>query len=84
MLLAAAIVAGAATAQESTAVKELIPTGKLRVGVVFAPAPTLQGFHDGSSKGRIQVRLCHAGGSDTDDQLTRRGPGTHRHRPELR
>jgi polar amino acid transport system substrate-binding protein len=25
-------------AQESTAVKELIPTGKLRVGVVFAPA----------------------------------------------
>jgi polar amino acid transport system substrate-binding protein len=40
MLLAAAIVAGAATAQGSTAVKELIPTGKLRVGVVFAPAPS--------------------------------------------
>jgi polar amino acid transport system substrate-binding protein len=40
MLLAAAIVAGGATAQESTAVKELVPTGKLRVGVVFAPAPS--------------------------------------------
>jgi polar amino acid transport system substrate-binding protein len=40
MLLAAAIVAGDATAQESTVVKELIPTGKLRVGVVFAPAPS--------------------------------------------
>jgi polar amino acid transport system substrate-binding protein len=38
MLLAAAIAAGGASAQESTAVKELIPTGKLRVGVVFAPA----------------------------------------------
>ena len=37
-LLVAAIAAGAASAQESTAVKELIPTGKLRVGVVFAPA----------------------------------------------
>jgi polar amino acid transport system substrate-binding protein len=40
MLLAAAIVAGDTTAQESTAVKELIPTGKLRVGVVFAPSPS--------------------------------------------
>jgi polar amino acid transport system substrate-binding protein len=40
MLLATAIVAGGATAQESTAVKELVPTGKLRVGVVFAPAPS--------------------------------------------
>lgn len=38
LLLAAAIAAGGAGAQESTAVKELIPTGKLRVGVVFAPA----------------------------------------------
>jgi hypothetical protein len=38
MLLAAAIAAGGADAQESTAVKELIPTGKLRAGVVFAPA----------------------------------------------
>src|SRR5215510_13550699 len=38
MLLTAAIAAGGASAQESTAVKELIPTGKLRVGVVFAPA----------------------------------------------
>src|SRR5262249_26977670 len=38
MLLVAAIAAGAAGAQEGTAVKELIPTGKLRVGVVFAPA----------------------------------------------
>ena len=37
MLLAAAITAGGAGAQESTAVKELIPTGKLRVGIVFAP-----------------------------------------------
>jgi polar amino acid transport system substrate-binding protein len=38
VLLAAAIVVGGATAQESAAVKELIPTGKLRVGVVGAPA----------------------------------------------
>jgi polar amino acid transport system substrate-binding protein len=38
MLLAGALVASGAEAQESTAVKELIPTGKLRVGVVFAPA----------------------------------------------
>src|ERR1700745_1179399 len=38
MLLVAAIAAGAAGAQEGTAVKELIPTGKLRVGIVFAPA----------------------------------------------
>ena len=38
MLLAAAIAACGASAQESTAVKELIPTGKLRVGIVFAPA----------------------------------------------
>jgi polar amino acid transport system substrate-binding protein len=38
MLLAAAIAAGGAGAQESTAAKELIPTGKLRVGIVFAPA----------------------------------------------
>jgi ABC-type amino acid transport substrate-binding protein len=38
MLLVAAIAAGGASAQESTAVKELIPRGKLRVGIVFAPA----------------------------------------------
>jgi polar amino acid transport system substrate-binding protein len=38
MLLAGALVASGAAAQESMAVKELIPTGKLRVGVVFAPA----------------------------------------------
>ena len=38
MLLVAAIAAGGASAQENTAVKELIPRGKLRVGVVFAPA----------------------------------------------
>jgi hypothetical protein len=37
-LLAAATAAGGASAQESTAVKELIPRGKLRVGIVFAPA----------------------------------------------
>src|SRR5262249_29348637 len=29
---------GAATAQESNAVRELIPTGRLRAGVAFAPA----------------------------------------------
>src|SRR5260370_3474353 len=40
MLLAWSLVASGAAAQESTAVKELIPTGKLRVGVVFAPAPS--------------------------------------------
>jgi polar amino acid transport system substrate-binding protein len=38
MLMAAAIAAGGAGAQESAAMKELIPTGKLRVGIVFAPA----------------------------------------------
>jgi polar amino acid transport system substrate-binding protein len=38
MLLAAAIAAGGASVQESAAVKELIPTGRLRVGIVFAPA----------------------------------------------
>jgi polar amino acid transport system substrate-binding protein len=37
-MLAAALVASGAAPQESMAVKELIPTGKLRVGVVFAPA----------------------------------------------
>src|ERR1019366_5143734 len=37
MLLAGTIVASGAAAQESTAVKELIPTGKLRFGVAFAP-----------------------------------------------
>src|SRR3954465_9074171 len=36
MLLVAALVASAAAAQEN-AVKELIPTGKLRFGVAFAP-----------------------------------------------
>src|SRR5260370_3178005 len=40
MLLAWSLVASGAAAQESAAVKELIPTGKLRVGVVFAPAPS--------------------------------------------
>jgi polar amino acid transport system substrate-binding protein len=40
MLLAGALVASGTAAQESTAVKELIPTGKLRVGVVFALAPS--------------------------------------------
>src|SRR5256885_1652125 len=42
MLLAAAIAAGGADAQESTAVKELIPTGKLRAGVVFPPAASVE------------------------------------------
>lgn len=37
-MLAGALVASSAAAQESMAVKELVPTGKLRVGVVFAPA----------------------------------------------
>jgi polar amino acid transport system substrate-binding protein len=37
-MLAGALVASGVAAQESMAVKELIPTGKLRVGVVFAPA----------------------------------------------
>ena len=36
MLLAAGLVTGGAKAQEA-AVKELIPTGKLRFGVAFAP-----------------------------------------------
>src|ERR1700716_1273301 len=34
----AGVLAQVSLAQESAAVKELIPTGKLRVGVVFAPA----------------------------------------------
>lgn len=38
MAAIAAGAVGAAGAQEGTAVKELIPTGKLRVGIVFAPA----------------------------------------------
>src|SRR5262245_29856653 len=39
LLLAALVLGSAAPAQESTtAMKELIPTGKLRVGVVFTPA----------------------------------------------
>jgi polar amino acid transport system substrate-binding protein len=37
-MLAGALVASSAAAQQSMAVKELVPTGKLRVGVVFAPA----------------------------------------------
>lgn len=37
-MLAGALVASSAAAQESMAVKALVPTGKLRVGVVFAPA----------------------------------------------
>jgi polar amino acid transport system substrate-binding protein len=37
-MLAGALVASGAAAQENMAVKELIPAGKLRVGVVFAPA----------------------------------------------
>src|ERR1044072_6422866 len=42
MLLVAAIAAAAAGAQEGTAERELIPTGKLRVGV--APAPAASAF----------------------------------------
>jgi polar amino acid transport system substrate-binding protein len=36
-LLAAGLAIGGAKAQEAAAVKELIPTGKLRFGVAFAP-----------------------------------------------
>jgi polar amino acid transport system substrate-binding protein len=36
--MAATIVSADAIAREITAVKELIPTGKLRVGIVYAPA----------------------------------------------
>jgi hypothetical protein len=36
-LLAAWLATGSARAQEAAAVKELIPTGKLRFGVAFAP-----------------------------------------------
>src|SRR5436190_13186834 len=38
MLAGAALVTSGGAAQESMAVKELVPVGKLRVGVVFAPA----------------------------------------------
>ena len=37
VLLAAGLATGGAKAQEAVAVKELIPTGKLRFGVAFAP-----------------------------------------------
>lgn len=40
MLLSMMLAAGA-TAQENTVVKELVPTGKLRVGIVFAPAASV-------------------------------------------
>jgi polar amino acid transport system substrate-binding protein len=36
-LLAAGLAVGGTKAQEAAAVKELIPTGKLRFGVAFAP-----------------------------------------------
>ena len=41
MLLVAALAATGAAAQENTALKELAPTGKLRVGIVFAPAASV-------------------------------------------
>jgi len=37
VLLAARLAIGGAKGQEAAAVKELIPTGKLRFGVAFAP-----------------------------------------------
>jgi polar amino acid transport system substrate-binding protein len=40
MLIAAALFFMGAEAQESMAIKELAPSGKLRFGVVFAPSPT--------------------------------------------
>lgn len=40
IILAALISSSGVLAEESAAVKELIPTGKLRVGVVFAPSPS--------------------------------------------
>jgi polar amino acid transport system substrate-binding protein len=40
MLFAAVLVCRGAEAQENMAIKELAPAGKLRAGVVFAPAPT--------------------------------------------
>jgi polar amino acid transport system substrate-binding protein len=40
MILVASMSSAGVLAQESAAVKELIPNGKLRVGVVFAPAPS--------------------------------------------
>jgi polar amino acid transport system substrate-binding protein len=40
MILVASMSSAGVLAQESAAVKELIPSGKLRVGVVFAPAPS--------------------------------------------
>src|SRR3984893_6292691 len=39
LMLALSISAGAA-AVEDTVMKQLVPTGKLRVGVAYAPAPT--------------------------------------------
>jgi polar amino acid transport system substrate-binding protein len=41
MLFAAAIFVVSGEAHDNMAVKELAPTGKLRAGVVFAPAPTV-------------------------------------------
>src|SRR5258707_253357 len=41
MLLVAALAATGTAAQENTALKELAPIGKLRVGIVFAPAASV-------------------------------------------
>jgi polar amino acid transport system substrate-binding protein len=41
MLFVASLAATGAAAQENTALKELAPTGKLRVGIVFAPAASV-------------------------------------------
>jgi polar amino acid transport system substrate-binding protein len=41
MLLVAALAATGAAGQENTGLKELAPTGKLRVGIVFAPAASV-------------------------------------------
>jgi polar amino acid transport system substrate-binding protein len=68
MLLAGALVASGAAAQESMAVKELIPTGKLRVGVVFAPAASpffVVKEANGEPRG-VTVDLAHELGRQLD------------------
>jgi polar amino acid transport system substrate-binding protein len=67
-MLAGALVASGVAAQERMAVKELIPTGKLRVGVVFAPAASpffVVKEANGEPRG-VTVDLAHELGRQLD------------------
>jgi polar amino acid transport system substrate-binding protein len=67
-MLAGALVASGVAAQESMVVKELVPTGKLRVGVVFAPAASpffIVKEANGEPRG-VTVDLAHELGRNLD------------------